>query len=149
MTPRNQVIAQTAYPLIVALKADESSKEGKALNKNYATLAHKLPAMILQNGLPQATGFLLAKSSSEHAHQILLEHLITVFRNIDDDFKNIQKIEDFHQKIIDSNLTQVMRYTRESLEIAGWLRRYVQGVLKLDATGENEGETNVKEGAKL
>lgn len=142
MILRNQVIAQSAYSSVVAIKGPENEKnEREELLKNYATIAHKLPTMILQNGLAQATGFLLAKSAKEKAHAEMLKHLLAAFQKIDDDFKHVQKNEEFHQKIIDSNLTQIMGYTRESLEIAGWLRRYVQGILKRGATGEMEEES--------
>lgn len=152
MILRNQVIAQSAYSSVVAIKGAENEKnEREELLKNYATIAHKLPTMILQNGLAQATGFLLAKSAKEEsakekAHAEMLKHLLAALQKIDDDFKHVQKNEEFHQKIIDSNLTQIMRYTRESLEIAGWLRRYVQGILKRGATGDTEGAEIAKEG---
>lgn len=139
MILRNQVIAQSAYSSVVAIKALENEKkEREALIKGYATIAHKLPTMILQNGLAQATGFLLAKSAKEEPHAEMLEHLLAAFQEIDDDFNKVQDHEDFHKAIIASNLTQIMRYTREALEIAGWLRRYVQGVLKRGPSGDVE-----------
>ena len=149
MQPRSQIVATAAFKQI-------NSRKNKSIeeNKNYATIAHKLPTMILQNGLAQATGFLLAKSAKEEsakekAHAEMLKHLLAAFQEIDGDFKHVQNNEKFHGKIIDSNLTQIMRYTREALEIAGWLRRYVQGVLKIDATGEvNDDHHNLAE-AKL
>lgn len=139
MILRNQVIAQSAYSSVVAIKGPENEKkEREALIKGYATIAHKLPTMILQNGLVQATGFLLAKSATEKAHAEILDHLLKAFQSIDDDFKDVQKHDDFHEKIIFSDLTKIMRYTREALEISGWLRRYVQGILKRDVNGEVE-----------
>lgn len=126
MISRNQIIAQTAYQQVA--KLEESGDE--KLNKNYATIVHKLPAMILQNGLPQATGFLLSKAPSENAHETLLNHLLAAFKKIDDDFDGVKNITAFHKYIIGSDLKQIMRYTREALEISGWLRRYVQGILE-------------------
>ncbi|WP_342651894.1 type III-B CRISPR module-associated protein Cmr5 [Vibrio metschnikovii] len=116
-----------------------NSRKNKSIeeNKKYATLVHKLPAMILQNGLAQATGFLLSKS--EEHHKALLEDLTAVFKQVDAKLANIaddDKGKALHNEIIQSDLHQIMRMTREALEIAGWLRRYVQGVLKIDATGE-------------
>lgn len=132
MQPRSQIVATAAFKQI-------NSRKNKSIeeNKKYATLVHKLPAMILQNGLAQATGFLLAKS--EDHHKALLEDLTLVFKQVDAKFANIaddDKGEALHNEIIQSDLHQIMRMTREALEIAGWLRRYVQGVLKIDATGE-------------
>lgn len=142
MISRNQTIAQITYQQVAKL---EESRDEK-LYKSYATIVHKLPAMILQNGLPQATGFLLSKTPSENAHEILLSHLLEAFQTIDEDFKAIQDITTFHEKIIDSDFKQIMRYTREALEISGWLRRYVQGILKRGATGDTEGAEAAKEG---
>lgn len=154
MILRNQVIAQSAYSSVVAIKGPENEKkEREELLKNYATIAHKLPTMILQNGLAQATGFLLAKSAKEEsvkekAHAEMLKHLLAAFQEIDGDFKHVQNNEKFHKTIIESNLTQIMRYTREALEVAGWLRRYVQGVLKRGPTGDLEKQESTQ-GAEL
>ena len=143
MISRNQIIAQITYQQVAKLKESEDEK----LNKNYATIVHKLPAMILQNGLSQATGFLLSKAPTEKAHSTLLNHLLAAFKKIDkNDFESVQDITEFHKKIIESDLKQIMRYTREALEISGWLRRYVQGVLKRGATGETEDAATAKEG---
>ncbi|XAG27633.1 type III-B CRISPR module-associated protein Cmr5 [Vibrio metschnikovii] len=132
MQPRSQIVATAAFKQI-------NSRKNKSIeeNKKYATLVHKLPAMILQNGLAQATGFLLSKS--EEHHKALLEDLTAVFKQVDAKLANIaddDKGKALHNEIIQSDLHQIMRMTREALEIAGWLRRYVQGVLKIDATGE-------------
>ncbi|MGO1296754.1 MAG: type III-B CRISPR module-associated protein Cmr5 [Vibrio sp.] len=134
MISRNQTIAQITYQHVAEL--EKSGDE--ALHKSYATIVHKLPAMILQNGLPQATGFLLSKAS-EDAHAKLLDHLLAAFKKIDDDFDSVHDRDAFHKTIIGSDLKEIMRYTREALEISGWLRRYVQGVLKRGATGDTEG----------
>ncbi|MFC3022825.1 type III-B CRISPR module-associated protein Cmr5 [Vibrio zhugei] len=138
MMPRNQIIAQTTYQQVA--KLEEGGDE--TLNKSYATIAHKLPTMILQNGLPQATGFLLSKAS-EDSHAKLLDHLLATFKKIDNDFDDVQNSEAFHKKIIDSDLKQIMRYTREALEISGWLRRYVQGVLKRGPSGDMQDQEEV------
>lgn len=142
MISRNQIIAQITYQQVAQLK--ESGDEN--LHKNYATIVHKLPAMILQNGLSQATGFLLSKAPAEDAHKTLLNHLLDAFKQIDEEFKGVKDGEAFHEQVIGSDLKQIMRYTREALEISGWLRRYVQGILKIGATGDSEEATTAKEG---
>jgi len=133
MISRNQIIAQTTYQQVA--KLEESGDE--TLHKSYATIVHKLPAMILQNGLPQATGFLLSKAS-EDAHAKLLDHLLAAFKKIDDDFDSVKDRRAFHEQIIAYDLKKIMRYTREALEISGWLRRYVQGILKRGPSGDME-----------
>ena len=49
----------------------------------YGALAHRLPGMLLENGLAQATGFLLAKNNPEH--HALLDDLCVVLRAARDD----------------------------------------------------------------
>jgi len=100
--------------------------------KKYGALAHKLPGMILQNGLAQATGFLLAKDGDEH--RALLDDLGAVLRaggTLDAPDRTA-----LHSAIIRANLAQTLKLTRHALEASAWIKRYVQGVLRVDATGE-------------
>ena len=122
---RTHAVAHEAYARVAAHRADPDKKA-------YGALAHKLPGMILQNGLAQATGFLLAKGKNEHL--ALLADLHAVLRAT-----GASTAEDgsaLHQAIIAGDLTHTLRLTRRALEASGWLKRYVQGVLGLDATGE-------------
>ena len=88
--------------------------------------------MILENGLAQATGFLLAKGKAEH--RALLGDLNSVLRaagaTVTPDGPKL------HAKIVASDLNQTVILTRRSLEASGWLKRYVQGVLRVNATGD-------------
>ncbi|CAG8999679.1 MAG: hypothetical protein CENE_01658 [Candidatus Celerinatantimonas neptuna] len=149
MKTRSQKIAHAAYQQVVGRESQKTKEE----NKKYGALVHKLPMMILQNGLAQTTGFLLSK---QEAHfKDVLENLRVVYQQVDPDLKaELEKshqpvnpeskcLDDnkaLHQYIIESDLYPMMKLTREGLEIAGWLRRYVQGILKIDATGESENE---------
>lgn len=128
MKPRSQIVATAAFERINSRTTNTSED-----NKKYATLVHKLPTMILQNGLAQTTGFLLAKN--ERHHQVLLEDLILIFKEIDTNFREIKDGKGFHSIIIQSDLYPIMSMTRKALEISGWLRRYVQGILKIGADG--------------
>lgn len=119
MNLRTHEMAQRAFACV------EKQLEFKQ-KKEYGSLAHKLPVLILQNGLAQATGFLLAKGEAHH--QSLLEDLAHLLDKADG--------KALHQSVIAADVTQTMLLTRRSLEAAGWLKRYVQGVLKVDATGE-------------
>ena len=103
-----------------------------AEKRKYGALAHKLPGMILQNGLAQATGFLLAKGDKEHV--ALLDDLNYVLRAA-----GVSDADDgpcLHKAIIASDLDRILILTRRSLEASGWLKRYAQGVLGVDATGK-------------
>ena len=99
-------------------------------NEKYRALAHKLPGMILENGLAQATGFLMAKGNE---HRVLLDDLCVVLRAAET--TTVGDGSRLHQEIIDGDLDRTLMLTRRSLEAAGWLKRYVQGVLRVDATG--------------
>lgn len=124
MKLRSHDMAARAYARVEKRLSFEKKNE-------YGSLAHKLPVLILQNGLAQATGFLLAKGEAHH--QALLDDLAFLL--------DANNGPDLHREmIIKANVAQTMLLTRRSLEAAGWLKRYVQGVLKVDATGEESKE---------
>ena len=122
---RTHAVARAAYERVIA-------RDDAPFKKSYGTLAHKLPGMILQNGLAQATGFLLAKGKEEH--RALLDDLTTVLRTVQ--ATGAQDRDALHQEIISADLNRTMILTRRALEAGGWMKRYVQGALGIDATGE-------------
>ncbi len=135
MTPRSHRIATKAYELVKARYSPDSKDETM---KKYGALVHKLPAMILQCGLAQTTGFLLAKGENEHCK--VLDDLKSAFQHLSASPNTELTRDQFHESILKSDLQQHMVHTRQALEIAGWLRRYVQGVLNVNATGEKQDE---------
>ena len=129
---RIHAVAREAYTRVAAHRGSQGRKE-------YGALAHKLPGMILINGLAQATGFLLAKG-----HKALLDDLNAVLRAAGAaDYKDGTEL---HQRIIRSDLQQTLMLTRRSLEASGWIKRYVQGVLRVDATGDSDEAPDSMEG---
>ena len=128
-------IASAAYECVDARRSDDKKKE-------YGALAHRLPGMILQNGLAQATGFLRAKGKQEH--RALLDDLNTVLRAAE--VTDTSHGAALHQKIIESDLDKALLLTRRSLEASGWIKRYVQGVLRVDATGEQTADADDSDG---
>ena len=115
MTIRSQKYAQEAYPLVVKVY-------GHQLEAKYRTLALNFPSMILQSGLSQAIGFLMAKGKDEH--QMLLDHLATLVLG-----KQAQD-KQLHQTILTADLTHYQLLTRQTLEAASWLKRYTQALLE-------------------
>ena len=97
---RTHAVAVAAYERVDA-RRDEPWK------KQYGALAHKLPGMILQNGLAQATGFLLAKGKSEHL--ALLGDLNAVLIAADAVPKTTANGPALHDLIIRSGLTDTMK----------------------------------------
>ena len=143
---RTHAVAGAAYERVEAHRG-----KPKEYRKAYGALAHKLPGMILQNGLAQATGFLLAKGKSEKSeHRALLEDLNAVLRaagavpEVTDDGRALDgRALDgpaLHDRVIRSDLAEAMNLTRRSLEASAWIKRYVQGVLRVDATGDQATE---------
>jgi len=136
MSLRTHRVATEAFACVEAHKDLADDKR-----KKYGAIAHKLPGMILQNGLAQATGFLLAKGSNseDDHHSWLLDDLNAVLHaggNLDEPNR-----EALHQRIIGADLPQTLKLTRAALEASGWLKRYVQGLLRVSATGDAAHET--------
>lgn len=110
---RSQKMAQAAYPLVVRLQHHD-------LEAKYRTLSLTFPAMILQSGLSQAVGFLLAKGKDEHGQ--LLAHLAELLGYANGNV--------FHKAILDADLAQYQLLTRKTLDASCWLKRYTQALLK-------------------
>lgn len=125
VVPRSHQVAKAAYDCV-------NKRKDFAEKKAYGALAHKLPVLILQNGLAQATGFLLAKGKAEH--QALLNDLAQVLRETGE--LGCTDGAALHATIVAADVGKTMQLTRRALEASGWVKRYVQGVLKVDATGE-------------
>lgn len=130
---RTHAVARAAYERVAARR--EFPEKTK-----YGALAHRLPGMILENGLAQATGFLLAKGKGEH--RALLDDLTAVLRAAG--ATTAGDGQHLHESIIGADLHRTLNLTRHSLEASGWLKRYVQGVLRVGATGE-DGEEDGEE----
>ena len=121
-------VAGAAYDRVDARRDDPKKKE-------YGALAHKLPGMILQNGLAQAIGFLIAKNSkSQPEHMALLDDLNAVLRKAG--AVSTTDGSALHDLVIRSDLAGIVDLTRRSLEASGWIKCYVQGVLRVGATGD-------------
>lgn len=118
METRDQKYAKAAFPKITAQK-------NGAAEKGYRTVALGFPVMILQSGLVQATGFLLAKNGAEH--QAYLRDLADILG-----FGSGDKL---HDAVVRSQLAEYQLLTRKALEAAAWLKRYTQSLLSGDGEG--------------
>ena len=135
-------VAKAAYTCVDGRRDEKRDGEQKVDNRKYGALAHKLPGMILENGLSQATGFLLAKKNAEH--RALLNDLCAVLQAAET--TTAADGPGLHQEIIAGDLDRTLILTRRSLEAGGWLKRYAQGVLGVDATGEPTGRDESSDG---
>ncbi|WP_082674222.1 type III-B CRISPR module-associated protein Cmr5 [Thiohalocapsa sp. ML1] len=127
---------------LVAVAAFESvsARTGESFKKQYGALTHKLPVLILQNGLAQASGFLLAKGENEHL--AVLNDLLAVLRQ--GGSTNAADARSFHSEIIAADLSRTMQLTRHALDAAAWMKRYVQGELGITATGDTLAEARAE-----
>lgn len=116
---RTHRLAKKAYLCVIAHKGDPAEKD-------YSSLADSFPSMILQNGLAQATGFLLAKGKDQH--EKLLEDLNAILCAAN--ATTSASGRELHDRIINANLSETMQLTRHSLEAGAWIKRYAQGLLK-------------------
>lgn len=152
---RQHDIAQAAFDH-VTLREKLPQTNSTFDKKKYGGLVHKLPMMILQNGLAQATGFLMAKNSDKtNEHLMLLDDLAAIVdiglgspSPSSEEDKKEKEVEigkagkELHQSILATDIQALTRLTRVSLDASGALRRYVQGVMHIDATGEEQQEDN-------
>jgi len=132
MSLRAHRVATAAFARVDARKALPADTR-----KKYGAIAHKLPGMILQNGLTQATGFLLAKGGNkdDDHHSWLLDDLNAVL-HAGGGHGYANRVA-MHEAIITADLPQTLKLTRAALEASGWLKRYVQGLLRISATGDD------------
>lgn len=112
MKIRTQDYAKNAYPLV-------SGMQRAPFEAKYRTLALTFPTMIMQNGLSQAIGFLMAKDKEEHRE--ILSHIAKLL--------NYPDGKALHEDILKSDITKYQLLTRRAIEAASWLKRYTQALL--------------------
>lgn len=119
-TIRTHKYAKLAYPLVNAIK-------GTDIESKYRTLALNLPTMILQSGLVQAIGFLMAKNESHH--QEMYEHLTVILNN-----------QHLYDEILNADIKKYQRLTYNTIEATSWLKRYTQALLAKDKIQEQNND---------
>lgn len=115
MQIRTHKYAEAAFPLVEKMQKDP-------FEAKYRTLALNFPTMIMQSGLAQAIGFLMAKNSDEH--KVFLGHIAKLLGH--------QSNEALHSSILKSNIGQYQLLTRKALDATSWLKRYTQALLNKD-----------------
>ena len=123
MQTREQKYAESAYNQIYEIYAN-----GKDYHTKYGSLAHKLPILVRQAGLAQSLAF--AATRKPAAQKMLLEHLAATV--MDDDFGELLK------QSRELPLLEYMRLSDDVMLALTWYKRYVQSVLGVDATVNDE-----------
>lgn len=96
MQIRTHKYAEAAFPLVKKMQND-------TFEAKYRTLALNFPTMIMQSGLAQAIGFLMAKGKDEH--KVILQHI-----------EKILERPNFHADILASDIQQYQILTRQALD---------------------------------
>lgn len=118
---RSQRLAQAAFPRI------QSRMQGlreKAFDE-YRSFVKKFPALIHTCGLAQAVAFALAKQENNY-----IEDLAAVLR--ESGHPEITSAQTLHERARTQPLSGYLRLSRDAINAASWLKRYVE------AAGEDE-----------
>lgn len=123
---RTQKYAKLAYPLVESI-------QNTSIEAKYRTLALTFPAMVMQSGLAQSIGFLMAKSKDNEEHQLMLTHIATLLS-----YQGNDATSNMRQSILISDLTQYQLLTRNALEATSWLKRYTQALLEKEGANKTD-----------
>lgn len=120
MQTRSQKYAARIFKQIEDLQEHHNAGD----QKQYGSMAHKLPVLIRTAGLSQALGFVAARGNAMHLR--LVKDLAAALKR--------------HDLPLDSrmapSLQQYMRMTQEALDALLWYKRFAQSVLKVDASDD-------------
>ena len=123
-----------------ALKdTQEILEKEEEFKKSYAIAVHRFPFLVRQNGLQQTLAFYAGKAHAKKqeneqdetntAEGKFLDHILTSLNLSETGYVDIL------EALAKTDLQSYMRHTRRCLELALWYRRFVESVLKVDATG--------------
>lgn len=128
---RTQNYSRTAYRQILELNSISEPEK-----KRYGSLCHRVPIMILQNGLMQTIGFLKGKATNENgridptkAESLLIGHLALQL--------NFSNIESFFESLFNSNIVEYQIITRNILAMSIWYKRFAESLLGVSNGSEN------------
>ena len=120
---RSQKFAMAAYDRI-ALRTQNGQQKVKA---EYVTFAKKFPALVHTCGLAQAVVFAIAKDKD---HELYVDDLASVLHGVG--HAEITSARSVDEAVRKSEVSVYMRLSRDAIEAASWLKRYVE------ATGESD-----------
>jgi CRISPR-associated protein Cmr5 len=112
MHTRSQKLAQAAYRQVSQRK----------ISDKYKTAAKKFPALIHTCGLAQAVAFGLAKSE----HHEYMDDLAVVINSLG--YSKIGSRATLDSESRSAQLGSYLRLSRDAINAASWLKRYVEAV---------------------
>jgi CRISPR-associated protein Cmr5 len=111
---RSQKQAQEAYARVAA-RAN--------LDGEYVAFAKKFPALVHSCGLAQAIAFALAKKKAPYVNDLAAVLRAGGHRELD----SAQALD---QKARSNNLSDYLRLSRDAIDAASWLKRYVEAAIE-------------------
>lgn len=128
MRSLDQERMKKAYEFVQDVKQNHSN-----IKSEYASLAKKLPAMIVNNGLITTMVFLRSKAKKKEdknitAHEKLLDQLLIYLkdRNLCED----SRYESFRKYMEDVDIEEYLLLTQDVLVFATWLKRIAEGEIE-------------------
>lgn len=120
---RSQRFAQNAYEQII------THMDGRnAPDKEFVSTAKKFPALIHTCGLAQAVSFALAKKDYEY-----MGYLAKILKQVGHpEAKDADSLGNYAREV---QLSGYLRLSRDAINAASWLKRYVEAVQQ-DSEGE-------------
>ncbi|MCX7111680.1 MAG: type III-B CRISPR module-associated protein Cmr5 [Proteobacteria bacterium] len=128
MITRSQQHAQA-----IAGQVGEVQHMSRKIQKQYGSLCHRFPIMVLRNGLAQAVGFLAAKSKNSTPHGLLLSHLAA-------HLSSNANAASYQTDVNKADIAKYRRMTREALAAAVWYKRFAESLLNVDPSDSCEVE---------
>jgi len=127
MKTLEQVRAQRAYIYISCVK-------GKEIEKEYKSLARRLPQMITQNGLLTTLAFLKSKAKvkdgQKNAHYVILEQ---VTEYLSESFNiNLRNYNSLIEELLKTSVEHYLHISEEAVKFSTWLKRIADGELEDD-----------------
>lgn len=120
---RSQKLAQAAYSQIMIHTRNGEEKP----NKEFVTTVKKFPALIHTCGLAQAVAFALAKNDHKY-----VGYLAAVLRAAG--HSDLQDANSLDQTARTAALSDYLRLSRDAINAASWLKRYVEAASPEDST---------------
>lgn len=146
MQTRSQIYSKKVFGQIddLSFTVNENNEEKrlkkiKALKKEYGSLCHNFPLMVLRNGLSQAVAFVWMKSENDlnSPQGKFIKHLSLLT-----DGSETETAKDFQERINQLDLMKYQRITRKILSASIWYKRFAESLLGVEAGNSIEDDNN-------
>lgn len=117
-----------------------AARKGHPIAADYKRQADRFPALVLQSGLAQALGFLLAKDTD--AHHAYLADLCAVLSEVHGGAADAQGRA---SEIVQADVIAYQRHTRQCLAAAVWFKRLAETELKSKTTADHSKPHNASD----